>query len=200
MKHGGFWITIGTGILMAGSLTAGRSAMQSPSVLYLAGQLKMAVGDTDSGMRLMNEAAKNGNSRTTPAAKHSSISTCALKGTSSMQPKSVRSAKPVVVANNRVEAPVLLAKLENVNFPVPPAHPLNVVVPPNVPPAAYPFNAEQLKAEKMREEMLRRAQQEFERAQQIVRVYKANYRESRNIPSAEDIQREVDVNMGQVMQ
>lgn len=200
MKHGGFWMTIGTGLLMAGSLTAGRSAMQSPSLLYLAGQLKMAVGDTDSGMRLMNEAAKNGNSKTTPAAKQSAVSTCALKGTSSIEPKSVRSAKPVVIAKNRVEAPVLVAKLENVNFPIPPAHPLNVMAPPNVPPAAYTFNAEQMKTAKMREEMLRRAQQEVDRAQRIARVYKANYSRSQNIPSPEDIQREVEMNLGQVMQ
>lgn len=200
MKHGGFLMTIGTGLLMAGSLTAGRSAMQSPSLLYLAGQLKMAVGDTDSGMRLMNEAAKNGNSKATPATKHSSVSTCALKGTSSIQPKSVRSAKPAVIAKTRVEGPVLLARLENVNFPIPPAHPLSITVPPNVPPAAYTFNAEQLKAEKMREEMLRRAQQEVDRAERIARVYKVNYRQSPNIPSPEDIQREVEMNLGQVMQ
>jgi hypothetical protein len=58
MNHGKFWMTtIGAGLAIAGMMTASHAAMRSSTFLFLAGQLKVAAGYTESGMQLMNEAA-----------------------------------------------------------------------------------------------------------------------------------------------
>lgn len=62
MKYGNVWTsTIGAGVVIAGMMTAGHAAMQSPAFLFLAGQIKVAIGNTDEGIRLMNEAASQRN-------------------------------------------------------------------------------------------------------------------------------------------
>ena len=58
MKHGGFWTTtVATGLMVAGLMTIGRAGLKSQGFLFLAGQLKIAAGDTDSGMKLLARAA-----------------------------------------------------------------------------------------------------------------------------------------------
>lgn len=62
MKYGNLWTSmIGAGVVIAGMITAGRTALQSPAFLFLAGQFKVAVGNTDDGLRLMKAAANQRN-------------------------------------------------------------------------------------------------------------------------------------------
>jgi len=65
MKYGNVWTsTIGAGVVIAGMMTAGHTALQSPALLFLAGQIKVAIGNTDEGIRLMNAAASQRNNET----------------------------------------------------------------------------------------------------------------------------------------
>ena len=58
MKRGSFLMTtVATGLMVAGLLTVGRAGLKSQGFLFLAGQLKIAAGDTDSGMKLLAMAA-----------------------------------------------------------------------------------------------------------------------------------------------
>jgi hypothetical protein len=58
MKRGGFWkTTVATGLLVAGLMTVGRAGLRSQGLLFLQGQMKIAAGDTDSGLKLLAEAA-----------------------------------------------------------------------------------------------------------------------------------------------
>ncbi len=57
MKRGGFWATtVATGLLVAGLMTVGRAGLRSQGWLYLQGQMKIAAGDTDSGLKLLAAA------------------------------------------------------------------------------------------------------------------------------------------------
>ena len=58
MKRGSFWTTtVATGLMVAGLMTVGRAGLKSQGFLFLAGQIKIAAGDTDSGMKLLARAA-----------------------------------------------------------------------------------------------------------------------------------------------
>ncbi len=58
MKRGSFWTTtVATGLMVAGLMTVGRAGLKSQGFLFLAGQMKIAAGDTDSGMKLLAKAA-----------------------------------------------------------------------------------------------------------------------------------------------
>jgi hypothetical protein len=58
MKRGSFLMTtVATGLMVAGLLTVGRAGLKSQGFLFLAGQMKIAAGDTDSGMKLLAKAA-----------------------------------------------------------------------------------------------------------------------------------------------
>jgi hypothetical protein len=58
MKRGSFLMTtVATGLMVAGLMTVGRAGLKSQGFLFLAGQLKIAAGDTDSGMKLLARAA-----------------------------------------------------------------------------------------------------------------------------------------------
>lgn len=58
MKHGKFWMTtVGAGLAIAGMMTVSHAAMQNSAFLFLAGQMKVAAGYTESGMQLMHQAA-----------------------------------------------------------------------------------------------------------------------------------------------
>lgn len=115
MKHGNFWMTtIGAGVVIAGMMAAGRTAMQSPALLFLAGQLKVAVGRTDEGLRLMNQAAIQRESGTVHAAEPSAKPTevCTEKTsikTKTRRPAAVKAAKAVALPQ---VPPVLVARLE----------------------------------------------------------------------------------------
>jgi len=57
MKHGKFWMTtVGAGLAIAGMMTVSHAAMQNSAFLFLAGQMKVAAGYTESGMQLMQQA------------------------------------------------------------------------------------------------------------------------------------------------
>jgi hypothetical protein len=58
MKRGSFLMTtVATGLMVAGLMTVGRAGLKSQGFLFLAGQLKIAAGDTGSGMKLLARAA-----------------------------------------------------------------------------------------------------------------------------------------------
>jgi hypothetical protein len=58
MKRGNFLMTtVATGLMVAGLMTVGRAGLKTQGFLFLAGQLKIAAGDTDSGMKLLAQAA-----------------------------------------------------------------------------------------------------------------------------------------------
>jgi hypothetical protein len=58
MKRGGFWMTtVATGLAVVGLMTVGRAALNSQGVLFLQGQMKIATGDTDSGLKLLAAAS-----------------------------------------------------------------------------------------------------------------------------------------------
>jgi hypothetical protein len=58
MKRGGFWMTtVATGLAVVGLMTVGRAALNSHGVLFLQGQMKIAAGDTDSGLKLLAAAS-----------------------------------------------------------------------------------------------------------------------------------------------
>src|SRR5512147_1707546 len=69
MKRGKFLMTtVTTGLLVAGVMAAGRASLNTPGLLFLAGQLKIAAGDTESGMKLLSRVARE------PAATSNSMS------------------------------------------------------------------------------------------------------------------------------
>ncbi len=58
MKRGSFWMTtVATGLMVAGLMTVSRAGLKSQGFLFLAGQMKIASGDTNSGMKLLARAA-----------------------------------------------------------------------------------------------------------------------------------------------
>ncbi len=58
MKRGGFWMTtVAVGVAVLGLMTAGRAGLKSHAVLFLQGQMKIAAGDTETGLKLLAEAS-----------------------------------------------------------------------------------------------------------------------------------------------
>lgn len=58
MKRGGFWLTtVAAGVAVLGLMTAGRAGLKSHAALFLQGQMKIAAGDTDTGLKLLAEAS-----------------------------------------------------------------------------------------------------------------------------------------------
>ena len=58
MKRGGFWMTtVAAGVVVLGLMTVGRAGLKSHAALFLQGQMKIAAGDTDTGLRLLAEAS-----------------------------------------------------------------------------------------------------------------------------------------------
>lgn len=58
MKRGGFWMTtVAAGVAVLGLMTVGRASLKSQAVLFLQGQMKIAAGDTDTGLKLLAEAS-----------------------------------------------------------------------------------------------------------------------------------------------
>ncbi len=115
MKHGNFWMTtIGAGVVIAGMMSAGRAAMQTPAFLFLAGQIKVATGQTEAGMRLMNEAASQHDSGTVHAAEPAQKPTqvCTKDTTRNIQVRPAAERQVKTVANEAKAPVVVVAKLE----------------------------------------------------------------------------------------
>jgi hypothetical protein len=151
MKHGNFWMTtIGTGLLIAGMMIVGRTAMQSPAMLFLAGQLKVAVGKTEDGIRLMNQAATKEEAGTVhaaePVAKPTEV--CSKIPSSAAIPRRPETAKVVKSIAKPLPAAVVFAKLE---LPQPPVA--------NIDPTTFRYLTEQQRHE------IHAAQKEFQKAQ-----------------------------------
>src|SRR5512146_2303659 len=58
MKRGGFWMTaVAAGMAVLGLMTVGRAGLKSHAALFLQGQMKIAAGDTETGLKLLAEAS-----------------------------------------------------------------------------------------------------------------------------------------------
>lgn len=158
MKRGNLWATVmGAGLVMVG-ITGGRAAMQTPTMLYLAGQFQVANGHPEEGLRLINQAANTREPGTVHAAEPEPkpVEVCTQAQPKTTQVKPTVSAKPVYATAKfnpamKKAAPVaLIAKLE---LPVPP------MAPSAFPPTAFRYLDDQQRAESIR------AQAEIQRAQ-----------------------------------
>jgi hypothetical protein len=58
MKRGGFWMTtVAAGVAVLVLMSAGRAGLKSHAALFLQGQMKIAAGDTETGLKLLAEAS-----------------------------------------------------------------------------------------------------------------------------------------------
>lgn len=188
MKRSGILMTIGTGLMMAGLLTAGRAAMKSPTLLYLAGQLKMAAGDKAAGMELMSAAASDRNSKSDVVLAAEPVTEANCERTSKIEKKPVRTAK---VVKKVASEPVLVAKLE------PPLPPIVYATPTlNSVPPSY-FHEARMNSMRIKQEMLRKAELEKQTKQltRMAKIYstKFNVQDFQNhVPTPEEIQHQVE--------
>jgi len=176
MKQANFWVTtFGTGVVIAGMITASHSAVQSPTLLFLAGQLKIAAGQTQDGMRLMNQAAalrgsENGKVHAAEPVKQPEKDThvCTKDTTVNAGPRPaiVRDAKFLVPEHRKPVA--IMAKLE---IPSTPFTPPDTAVP-FVNPATLRYMSEAERAQMIQAEVEVRMVQR-ERAKELRRAAKA---------------------------
>lgn len=163
MKYGNLWTsTIGAGVVIAGMMTAGRTALQSPAFLFLAGQFKVAVGNTDEGIRLMNAAANQRNTETDkvhaaekPTAADTEVCTKKITGNINLHPA------PAVAAKTQATKPAqpiaVMAKLEMPDLQFAPA--ANVPGKIAIDPAAFQYLSESKHAQVIQSQL------DFERIQ-----------------------------------
>lgn len=199
MKHGNFWMTtVGAGLVIAAMMAAGRTAAQNPTVLFLAGQLKVATGHTEDGMRLLNEAAAQRDSENgkVHAAGPATKPTEVCEKSSPKQPASRPAARPVAMkVSASPKAPVaILAKLET---PVP-------VAPVFLPPAAFQYlNAsEQAQITKLQVEFQKVARQRVRQGHKMARTMVLRYALPNGgiNPDISNLDRELPAYLGQVAQ
>jgi hypothetical protein len=172
MKYGNLWTsTIGAGVLVASMMTAGRTALQSPAFLFLAGQVKIAVGNTDDGIRLMKAAANQRNTETNKvhaAEKPADNEACTKKNTgnaTTLRPAAVTPAK--TEAAKSAPPIAVMAKLEMPDMPFAPA--ANVSGRIAIDPVAFHYLSESQRAQIIRtqvnfERIQREKAHEFRRA------------------------------------
>ncbi len=205
MKFGNFWMTtVGAGVVIAGMMTAGHAAMQSPTVLFLAGQLKIATGNTEAGLRLMNEAAAQRDSENgkvhaaEPQAKPTEVCNLAPLSSETSRPAMT---KPAKTAATQKPSVVVMAKLEGAPLPSAMVLPSQIAVTP----VAFRYMSESDRAQIQRmQDDVQRAQ--HERMKQIHRAARAmvlNYSPATmgfNPADISNIQRELPAAIGQMVQ
>lgn len=194
MKRGGFWMTtVTTGVAVLGLMTVGRAGFRSQAVLFLQGQMKIAAGDTESGLRLLAEVSSRpqmGSSATNPVENASETikspcrSWAKSKPNSGSEPKVIRTEQ---VSHNVKPAPVpTLASLVTPAIPVPP-----MVQAPHAQDAMTYIPAAQ-------GEQLRAQRVAFEKAQRIRELElkrtmrQISYKYEVDVPRAQDIQVQVE--------
>lgn len=211
MKHGNFWMTtIGAGVVIAGMMTAGRAALQSPAILFLAGQLKVAVGQTDEGMRLMNQAASQRENGTVhaaePTAKPIQVCTKDTTGQSSQPRSTTVRAKAVATkpVTSKSSAPMaLLAKLDMPNLPFSPSE--MGIRPVSFDPATFRYltddeRAKIIQAQIEAERIQRQRMKEVRRATHAVVIKYATPVPGFNPAEISFLERDLPAQLGQVAQ
>lgn len=188
MKRGKFMMTtVTTGLLVAGLMAAGRAGLNSPGLLFLAGQLKIAAGDTESGMKLLSRAAAE------PAASSNSM---------------LLSEKPSPISSGPCKksgAPVVKAKVETPRIKYAPEPTLARVATPEVPLVLASFVPDPaMFMSREQQNSLRAQQYEIQRAQQVreqqTRRMLREISLKDRIPSAERIRDMVQKGMDQRLQ
>jgi hypothetical protein len=130
MKRSSILVTvIGSALLMGGTMYKAPRVTASPSLLYLAGQTKMAFGDTSGGLQLISRAARQRESEqqiAIPQAKPQQTVTaskaCSEQLAVKVQPAVMAKAEPKkfekkIEAASRVQPKVLMADM---HFPADP--------------------------------------------------------------------------------
>ncbi len=197
MKRGGFWMTaVATGVAVLGLMTVGRAGLKSQGLLFLQGQMKIAAGDTDSGLRLLAEASSRpqmGASLTNPLE------------TASQPAKAAQPEKPcrkltAAESPNRTEQALLKVK----PAPEPTLASLSTPMIPMPPVVNAPYTQDGMAyIPTMQREALRSQQAEIRRAQRIreaelkkaLREISYKYRVA-NIPNAPEIRVQVQEDLG----
>ncbi len=207
MRRGGFWMTtVAAGVAVLGLMTVGRAGLKSQAILFLQGQMKIAAGDTDSGLKLLAEASSRpqmGASLTDPLEAASQP----VKAAEPQKPcKSWSPAQPDPVATRKVN------RTEQVSVKVKPApEPTLASLTPMVP--ALPMVQVPYAQDAMayiptvQREALRTHQAEIKRAQCIrEKEIKKAFRElssqyqMNTVPSAREIQMQVEKGLGALAQ
>jgi hypothetical protein len=114
--------------LLLGGAAMPKFCLQNPTMLYVIGEARMALGDHDGGLRMIGSAAER-NDKPTPVAEQKSVAPAAQKQAAPMMCKkqdaprtnAVKNMKSAAFVYRHVENPrdnkyVELAKLENVDF------------------------------------------------------------------------------------
>lgn len=130
MKRSSILVTvIGSALLMGGAMYKAPRATASPSLLYLAGQAKMALGDTSGGLQLISRAARQRASEqqiAIPQAKPqqtvAASKACSERTAVKVQPTVVAKAEPKkfekkIEVTSQVQPKILMAGL---HFPADP--------------------------------------------------------------------------------
>ena len=122
MKRGGFWMTtVATGLAVVGLMTVGRAALNSQGVLLLQGQMKIAAGDTDSGLKLLAAASSQPQATASQAASSEPASVAAEKPCSSKMPAAQKVNRPEQATLKMKPAPEpTLANMAIPSIPMPP--------------------------------------------------------------------------------
>jgi hypothetical protein len=197
MKRGGFWITtVATGVAVVGLMTAGRAGLRSQAVLFLQGQMKIAAGDTDTGLRLLAEASSRPQTRESAT---NSLQTAS-------EPRKTESKKPCrdwtkSTLNSSAERKVSRAgqKLNVKSAPEPTLASLEAPVVPAPPMLHSPYAQDAIAyIPTVQREQLRAQQAEVERARRIRELElkqamrQISFKYDLNVPSAREIQVQVE--------
>lgn len=208
MKYGNLWTsTIGAGVVIAGMMTASRTALQSPAFLFMAGQFKVAVGKTDDGIRLMNQAANQRNTETDKvhaAEKPAKNEVCTKKTTEvplTHRPATISPAKTEVAKS--APAIAVMAKLDMPDLPF--ASAANVPGKIAVDPAAFHYLSESQRAQDIKartdfEKIQREKALEIRRATQAMVMKYVPATPSFNPADISKIQQELPASLGQMVQ
>lgn len=116
--------------LLLGGAAMPKFCLQNPTVLYVLGEARMAIGDQDGGLRMIGSAAQHHDTSATPAAEPKQAAPASEKQPAPTMCKKQDAPKPSDASKNtksvafiyrRADSPrenkyVELAKLENVDF------------------------------------------------------------------------------------
>lgn len=209
MKRGGFWMTTVTaGMAVLGLMTVGRAGLKSHAALFLQGQMKIATGDTDTGLKLLAEASSRpqmGASLTNPLEKASQpVKAAEPKKPCKNWAASEPSAAPIANPNR---FPQVSLKLKPAPEPTLASMTPTIPMPPMVQ-APYAQDA-MAYIPTVQREALRAHQAEVKRAQcireqqvkleKVLRELSYQYQVN-SVPSAREIQIQVQKGLGTVTQ
>jgi hypothetical protein len=162
MKRSGILVTVvGSALLMGGAMFKAPRVTANPSLLYLAGQAKMALGDTAGGLRLISRAAREQQAEQMPVPQAQPKQTMAAAQACSER-TAVQAQQPTITA--KAEPRKIEKKMLTVAAPVRAKQPKLVMAKMSFP--ADPFNGHQDVPGMTREQV---ARVRFEYRQQMQR-------------------------------